>query len=327
MDERITDYFADKLSREERITLLEEIKNDEELGKEFAAYRNTGALLALSNRVGDKETGERSYGFFRNRLGAARRKKRTSGFLKYAAAALLLIAGSWITSHYYHIYSYGDSLSFNEITVPPGQHTNVRLSDGTEVWMNARSSMRYPSHFSRKERKIELKGEAFFNVACNEKAPFIVSTSTIDIKVLGTSFNVKESVSDLSVDVTLLKGSVEVVPDNAASERIRLKPMQKLNYNNGAARIIQVHNEDDLLWKQGILFFNKLPLSEIAGRIEWYYDTRVVINNKEIGGHIYSGKFRQQDGPYEILRILQKSQKFEFRKDDVNNVFILDKPR
>ena len=315
----IIKYFTGELNHRERIELLQAIEIDEKLKKEFIVYQNLNGLMALSNAEHDQKEGNTRYKLFLAQKRNSRIRELYIKIARYAAIAILLILGSWITSYFYYDYKALNEIQYNTLSVPAGQHATLILSDGTEVWMNARSSMRYPSQFNRKTREVELQGEAYFKVARNTEHPFIVSTSSLHVNVLGTTFNIKCDENNSSTDVSLLEGLVEVgfIGD---SRKIQLKPMQNLNLGDGKIKITKLENENDFLWKQGILFFDKVPLSQIAKKIEWHYDIKVIIASEKIGKQIYSGKFRQQDGPYEILRILQKTNGFKLKKDDVNNI-------
>jgi ferric-dicitrate binding protein FerR (iron transport regulator) len=317
--EHIIKYFAGELEQHERIQLLKAIEDDNELRQEFMAYRNLNGLLALSQQPPDTKTGEESYRQFHSGKRQQQLKRASLRFGRYAAAIALIIAGTWFASYYYFDYKLYSEVQYNTLSVPTGQHATLILSDGTEIWINARSSIKYPSRFNGKERKVELKGEAWFNVARNPECPFMVQTPLLAVNVLGTTFNVKHDALKCSTDVSLLEGSVEVQL-NKSPKKVYLKPMQNLNFGNGKVKITSLKNENDFLWKQSILFFDKAPLSEIAEKLEWHYDIRIIIASEQTGKQVYSGKFRQQDGPYEILRILQKTNGFKLKKDDVNNI-------
>lgn len=320
MEERILKYFNDELNQSESLNLLRDIENDETLKKEFAIYRNMRGLISLKQYPADTTEGKKKFSHFMDSKKAGPKQKLSLQIMKYAAAIAVVFTATWMAAYFYYN---DDEITYNTISTPAGQYASLTLSDGTEVWMNARSSIKYPSHFNGKERKVEVDGEAYFKVARNEKFPFLVSTSTLDIKVLGTTFNIKSYKGSPIAEVSLLEGAVKVFPAQDATKEIRLKPMQTLTLEDKKARISQLHDENAFLWKQGILFFDNLPLADIARRIEWHYDTQIIIQNPNIGKFLYTGKFRQQDGPHEILRILQKTYKFTFEKDDVNNIFLI----
>lgn len=323
MKERIIKYFTDELDQDERIELLRNIGENDDLRNEYTFFRNIQGILSFISHPDDKEAGRHHYYRF---MTVNKQKARRKLFLKitsYAAAIVLLVIGSWIGSYFYHQKDFTEEITYNKLSVPAGQRASLVLSDGTEVWLNARSEIKYPSHFTKDTRKIELQGEAFFSVISDKDRPFIVSTSSVDIKVLGTVFNVRQNKSDSSVDVSLFKGAVDVLPAGEELSKISLKPMQNLHYVNGLANVSELTDENDFLWRQGVFNFEDDPLSDICKKLEWFYDIKIIINNPKIGEYSCSGKFRQHDGPYEILRIIQNMHKYKMTKDDTNNTIIL----
>lgn len=323
MKERIIKYFTDELNQDERIELLRSIGENDNLRKEYTFFRNIQGVLSFISHPGDKEAGHRRYHRF---MATNRKKIRRKLFLKitsYAAAIVLLLLGSWMGSYFYHEKDFIEEITYNKLSVPAGQRAFLVLSDGTEVWLNAKSEIRYPARFMKNNRKIELQGEAFFSVTSDKERPFIVSISSVDIKVLGTVFNVRQNQSDSSIDVSLFKGAVDVLPAGEELSKISLKPMENLHYVDGIANVSELTDENDFLWRQGVFNFEDNPLSDICKKLEWFYDIKIIINNPKIEKYSCSGKFRQQDGPYEILRIIQNVHKYKMKKDDANNAIIL----
>lgn len=325
MKERIIKYFTEELDQDERIELLHNIEKDDDLKREYTFYRNIRGVLSFTPHPDDKKHGIQNYNDFISEKNKISRYKLYKQIISYAAIVAVLIISSWISSYFfYHNENSTNEIAYNTLSVPAGQRASVILSDGTEVWLNARSSIKYPSHFKGDMRKVELQGEAFFSVTSNKDKPFVVSTSSVDVKVLGTVFNVREGKSDSSVDVSLLEGAVDVLLHGKQASKISLKPMQSLTYANGAATLSNLTDVNDFLWRQGIFNFQDAPLSDICKKLEWYYDIQIIINNPGIKKYSCTGKFRQQDGPYEILRIIQEMHKFKMKKDDLNNIIMLN---
>ncbi|MDD4921895.1 MAG: FecR domain-containing protein [Bacteroidales bacterium] len=324
MDERIIKYFNQELSQSDRITLIREMELDDELRKDFAYYRNLMGVFSLAEHPNDKDDGQESCKHFIKDTKGRIRRMFILNVVRYAAVIAFLITGSWLGSHWYDHSNLNQNIGSNTLIVPAGQRASVILSDGTEVWLNARSTLKYPSYFKDGQRKVELRGEAFFKVTKDPKKPFIVSTSTIDIKVLGTVFNVSDYKEMQSTNVSLLEGSVEVsAPQQKKSGKVTLRPMQGLNYKDGNMTLTSISNENIFLWRNGLYCFEKTPLSEIVKRLELYYDVKIQIKNPVLSNTLYTGKFRQQDGVYEILRIIQKIHKFKIEKDELNKTIIL----
>lgn len=166
------------------------------------------------------------------------------------------------------------SKEFMTLVTPRGGNYKLTLSDGTRIWLNAESSLRYPTSFSGKERIVELKGEAYFEVAHNSRQPFIVNTAIQKVKVLGTSFNINAYDNENSTITTLVTGRVQI---NDKTDRLLqlLTPLQQAS-NNGTD--IQVENVDTDLytsWKDGTFRFRSTPLPDALRQIERWYDLDV----------------------------------------------------
>ena len=240
----------------------------------------------------------------------------------YAAAAAILIVSVWITAVSYVDKPDDYVAAQQEFFVPAGQRARIKLPDGTFVWLNAGSVLTYPSIFGE-ERKVYLKGEGFFDVAKNEKSPFIVSTGTLDIRALGTQFNVFCYPDAGLISTSLIEGSVKVYHPEDEANGVVLKPNQQLVYDRQSFQTIQMKNEDDLLWKDGIYNFKSERLESILKKLELYYDVKIVVKSPEILSYRYTGKFRQRDGVVEILRIIQKIHHFKMSENDERNIVTL----
>lgn len=178
--------------------------------------------------------------------------------------------------------------------------------------------------FFEKERKVFLSGEGFFDVAKNEKAPFIVSTRTIDVKALGTQFNVFCYPESDYTGVYLQRGSVKAYFPSSEAKGIILSPEQYL-VQRGKRLELSTMDPDELLWREGIYTFKKQKLGSIIKKLELYYDVKIIVKDQEILNYEYVGKFRQRDGVLEILRLIQRIHKFNIKKDDELNQIVLSK--
>ncbi|MEO7048586.1 MAG: FecR family protein, partial [Ferruginibacter sp.] len=129
------------------------------------------------------------------------------------------------------------AVSENNVSTKPGSKSQVTLPDGTVVILNADSKLTYPDNFLGDTREVSLEGEAFFKVAHNKKKPFIIHSKAMDIKVLGTVFNVKAYPQESTSEATLISGSIEVTLTNHSNEKIMLKPSEKITVSNGTSII------------------------------------------------------------------------------------------
>jgi ferric-dicitrate binding protein FerR (iron transport regulator) len=207
---------------------------------------------------------------------------------------------------------------WQELYAPAGQRARITLPDGSTVWLNAGSTLRYPSVFTG-ERKVHLAGEAFFDVARDAAKTFVVATASLEIVALGTQFNVYSYPGAEYASASLVEGSVEVRSPGRPDGTV-LVPNRQIVYANGQFRT-EDFDRDLLLWKEGIYTFREENLEKIIGRLKLYYDVDIVTANPHILQYRYTGKFRQRDGVMEILRIIQKIHRFKIQKDeDLNRI-------
>lgn len=323
MDEQLLRYFSEELTVGERLELIHRIENDSLLKTEFIRLQNLNAVSQLSSHPADRSEGIRNFKTFTSQLKRNAQRKLFINIVKYAAIALILVASTiWATLYL------SDTVTepiMNTLYVPAGQRAQIMLQDGTEVWLNAQSTLKYPSHFSKKNRTVEITGEAFFDVAQEKKRPFIVSTQHIDMEVLGTQFNVYSYPGADYIQTDLVEGSVKVYQRDDKKRGIILKPDEQVVIRGNHMTVSNTYNPEHLLWKNGIYAFNNERLIVIIEKLQLYYDVKIVVEDPEIFNVRYTGKFRQRDGIDEILRIIQKIQPFKIEKDRDNNIITLTK--
>ncbi|WPU92983.1 FecR family protein [Mucilaginibacter sabulilitoris] len=173
----------------------------------------------------------------------------------------------------------GKELAYNMINTPRGGQYQLILADGTKVWLNSTSSLKYPAVFYGKERKVELSGEAYFEVAKNPSKPFTVSVNGMSVQVLGTHFNVMAYNDEKDIKTTLLEGSVKLT--NHGHQAL-LRPGQQGALNEGQSAFIvkDVDVDDAVAWKNGLFAFNNEDIQTIMKRISRWYDVDVVFPEK-----------------------------------------------
>lgn len=201
---------------------------------------------------------------------------------------------------------------------PRGEKAVVKLPDGTEVWLNANSRLLYNS-FSADYRQVELKGEAFFKVAHNEHAPFVVKTNECDIKVLGTTFNVMAYDEFGRKEITLIEGKVDVLSDG--NDQV-LKPGQSLVLRNHQIQITEVNTSQVSAWVENKFNFKDIPLSELMKRLENWYDVDIILENpsgKEVN---YTGTFKNEETIWQVLDAIKVYTSIEYEKSDTRKIII-----
>lgn len=325
MDERIIRYCEGTLPAGQQRELLEEASQNPVLKAEIIDCQRLHSLFSLTDRQADRRLGREKYEDFKKIIRLRGRRRTLLTFTRYAALFILAFLSSGLITAYFLADRYtrqDDRLAMQqELHVPPGQRAELLLPDGTKVWLNAGSRLVYPSVFE-KERKVRLSGEAYFEVAKNEKIPFIVSTETIEIKALGTRFNVFHYPGAAEASVYLKQGSVKVYFPAAESNGLLLQPEQRV-VRQGNTLKRETADPDDLLWREGIYSFKKQKLGSIIRKLELYYDVDIIVRDKRILEYEYVGKFRQRDGVMEILRLIQRIHKFHISKNDETNQILL----
>lgn len=325
MHSLISKYFNKEITTEEKAELFSLMQTDEELHKEFVSMQNLCALTASLPFEDDEANAVKKLRRFKQKL--AGEKKKSFSLYKhlvgYAAAICMAVLSTWAIMNYQYDNAVNEQIAFEEFSTPSGQRAQVKLHDGTIVWLNARSRLRYPNHFSDNQRKVELDGEAFFEVTHNEKNPFVVSTGKVDIQVLGTKFNVFAYSGSEEFSTALIEGSVKLYKPDEESTAIMMSPDERVELLDGKLIKSKIDNTDFLLWKDGIYAFDDVAFSEILKKLELYYDVSIIVNNKKLEMYKFSGKFRQRDGVESVLRTLQKVYYFSYFKDeDLNKITI-----
>lgn len=321
MEEILHSYFQDELSLEKRVELLRQVASDASLKQQFVEMKNLYALATLSGQASDPDKSRGSYHLFMRKN---RRKRVIQLALKYsgyaAAIITLILSTYWLTLNSVQKDYEGRMQSLH---VPAGQRLRFELQDGTSVWLNAHSTLTYPTHFSDKERKVAIIGEAFFDVAKDPDRPFIVSSQGVNMEVLGTVFNVYSYPEAGYMQTSLLEGKLKVYPKNKEPDGIFLYPNQQVTIDERETRVDTITNTAHFLWTEGIYSFHNEPLSSILRKLELYFDIKIIVKDPTINTWEYTGKFRQRDGIDEILRIINKIHKFKIERDEENNTIIL----
>ena len=217
-----------------------------------------------------------------------------------------------------------DDIAMQTVQVPAGQNARVTLADGSKVWLNAGSTLRFPTRFPGKERLVDLEGEGFFEVQANKEKPFIVSTTGYTIKALGTSFNVNAYKKSDGFETSLLTGRVEVA-DHAGNQKVLLSPNNRVVLEDGKLKTFPIQDSEYFLWREGIICFNE-PLSDVLKKLELYFDVKIKVNNQRVfqNEQYCIGKFRSRDGLEHILEVLQLTNRFSFKKDDEKNLVTIN---
>ncbi|MEP6749538.1 MAG: FecR domain-containing protein [Bacteroidota bacterium] len=197
-------------------------------------------------------------------------------------------------------------IAFNTLTTPRGGQFKLVLPDGSEVWLNAASSIKYPASFTGDERKVEISGEAYFEIAHNPAKPFIVGVNGMEVKVLGTHFNINAYSDESVIKTSLLQGSITL---HKGGNTVALQPGQQAQLTRDAdVKVVNdVDMEEVVAWKNGYFSFNRADLQSVMRQIARWYDVEISYEGK-IPERLFGGKIDRNSNASEVLKILEESK-------------------
>lgn len=200
---------------------------------------------------------------------------------------------------------------YNTIATPRGGQYQVTLADGTQVWLNAASSLRFPTAFTGSKREVELEGEAYFEVAKNAAMPFHVKVNKMDVQVLGTHFNIMAYGNEQSVKTTLLEGRVKV-SNNSIIKNIEPGQQAELNRNQNTILVKEVNTDQAVAWKNGLFHFKQTNIRELMRQVERWYDVDV---EYETPGNYqdYTGIVQRSQNVSALLQMLELTGTVHFK--------------
>ena len=208
---------------------------------------------------------------------------------------------------------------FHTLVVPSANFFKLTLSDGTAVWVNADSELRFPAHFVGEERRVYLKGEAYFEVAKDAEHPFYVDTEQADVRVLGTHFNVaaygknvKTSLAEGSVELISSKKSVLIVPGESATSDV-----------TGEIAVHKTNLQRDLAWKDQVFYFKNDNIMRIAAQLKHWYDLDIAFSDNVLLTQTYSGEISRNVNLSEVLDMLSFVSDLKFTLN--NNKLLITK--
>lgn len=203
-------------------------------------------------------------------------------------------------------------MKYHTLAVPVGGEYHFTLADGTRVWVNSASEVRFPNCFSGEKREIYVKGEVYLEVARDEKHPFVVHAGENEVRVLGTSFNLTAYPDEQEVITTLVEGSVEFWNDQSS---IRLKPGEQsvLDLVTNKLEKQKVDVSIYTSWVSGTYEYERMPLSDITRQLSRWYDVQFVYESTEFSNHPFTGVVKRDQSLEEVLSIIEKTTNIKFK--------------
>jgi len=322
-------FVTGHCSESEKEEVVKALLLDEALQKEYIAIKN---VLALTHTIDAEDSTDYTKEYQRIKRKISR--NRIKIILRYAAVFTTVLCAGGILTYQFLAKNFSTTASKNsrletKFIVPLGQTSELHLPDGTMVWLNSGTTLTYSADFSPSNRIIKLDGEAFFSVKKDGRHPFLVKTAAINIKVLGTLFNVEAYNDNLhQVNTTLVNGKVEI--DNTDNQKLAdLLPGQigRFNEQDGKLNITKVDTSFYTNWKEGFIMFNNTPLEEITLKMERWYNVKFVFRNPRLKKVNYSGTILRGKPIDQILEIMKITANINYKiviKNNSPNIIYLE---
>lgn len=247
-------------------------------------------------------------------------KRFPLSLLKYAAAIILGFTISSVPLVWTKEAPEQIAIGSYKLHTDKGEKSYIELPDGSKVWLNTCTTLEYASDYGITNRNIHLNGEAYFEVAKNKEIPFIVKTNGIDVKALGTAFNISAYSDDTELITTLYSGQVSVQP-TLTKQEVLLAPNQMAVYYKDRHRIEKKESDDyeGIQWRDGILSFEMMQLEDIAKMLERNYDIVFQYENQRIRKLHFSGTFRSSESINDILKVITTNTSigYQVNKDTI----------
>ncbi|MGV8095232.1 MAG: FecR family protein [Mangrovibacterium sp.] len=278
MEAKIKKYLEGRASREEMLSLISWLDNEE----------NHAAFKRIKNnwKSGLEEQNASVYTLleldkFKSKLlhestGKIRKLNFIKNFYRYAAILFLLITLGGIYLHF-SAKTVGNESFFNTIIAENGQISKALLPDSSVVWLNSGSTLKYNNQFGISNRDIELTGQAYFDVTKNKDFPFVVSCDKINIKVLGTRFTAETYPDSREINVVLIEGTVELTSGNKAFANLHPNEMMVYNKQDNKFKISEVVTEKYTSWREGIIHIYDQPLKDAVVKLQKRYNQRIIV--------------------------------------------------
>lgn len=322
MEQLFVKYWDGSADVSEKIALLDWLKQSDENRKLFSQSYDIW-LSASLDTPNDLET-EIALDRFKLRITNSEKKlQKNKKLIRYGwqiAASLLLVflAGNYLLKNYFQIQQ---PMVINQVIMPEGSKGKVVLPDGSLVWLKSDTKIIYPETFPAGVREVKVIGEAYFEVVPNQQKPFIVNADKLNVKVLGTKFNVRNYPERENITVTLLEGKVSLASRSSSNEHILLPNQQfVLDKKSLSSKLIPVKAEASVSWIKDRLVFEGKRLSEIIPYLEAWYGVDIICD-KAVSEQTYLTFTIRNESLSETMNSIQFVSSLKFHQND-NKLFI-----
>ena len=312
--EKLINYITGNLDEASSLEVREWVASSEENSKEFYRLKNMYALSQSHSRIPQITS---DYQLVRSKISKANNFRSLTWLkqtLKYAA----VVAVTLLSAYLFNLVDRDEDAplvvqSYHTVSAPLGQISEFAFADGTRVWLNSGTTLSFPSTGPKDIRQVKLEGEAFFEVTESKDKPFVVQTGNQEIRVFGTSFNVRAYEGTGFIETTLVEGSLGVSLQNSNETQMLMPGEQFRNSLNGGKNILQkVDTHQYEAWKEGKLIFRNKPLGEIASDLERWYNVKIRFQQEEIKDYRFSGTILKYKPIDQILEAIKLTSPIRF---------------
>ena len=317
IEDLIVNYLSHQLSPDEKEELHTWLSQSDENRRYFIEMQDLWNTLATQDK--DTFDSEAAYRRFKARISFQQqpdgKKRRHFPAPVYWAAAVVL---AFVLGGLSFLVINNEIIQHNTkqyaIYVPYGAKTRVVLPDNSVVWLNAGSTLRYGQNFGQKSRQVALVGEGYFEIAHNPAMPFTVNANQASVKVLGTKFDVKAYPEDKQLDVTLLRGSIQLTTIYQPNKSLKLIPNQLaiVDKTQQNVTVEKVDACEAAAWTKGKIVFDEELFGQIVRRLERDYNVTIDVKDPKINSLRFYGDFRNAQSIQEILNIMTSNNEFHY---------------
>lgn len=313
--EDILNLVTGNLDPERKIEVLSGLREEAADEAFFSKAKITWALMSSTQKMSDYRI-EGSYAKLQSRMRSENKGRTVAlGIIKYAAVLVVMIGISGLLFYLFRQNPTDQQpIQYTSVIAEKGQISKVILPDSSVVWLNSKTSLRYDSRFSQTNRNLTLSGQAFLDVKKNKDLPLIVSCGTLQVKVLGTRFDVCAYPDENNVRVILESGKIELSDTRNTKFKYYLNPGEMADFSSqsGNLSIVDFPEDSYLAWKDGELIFKDTPMTDVIRRLERKYDIEVVVKNQEVYRSVFNAKFKNESLK-EILDYIRFSCHINYR--------------
>jgi ferric-dicitrate binding protein FerR (iron transport regulator) len=306
MQELAFAYFAGKISKADEKKLFEFIQKEEQNYQQFKDWERAWMLSEKEDLRTAREWESLQCRIRTHEAVNPMISKSGSDLRRWAvaiAAMFVLIAGgTWVVLN---TTTFMNKAQYIVFEAPYGEKSKMTFPDGTVVWLNAGSSLKYSNKYNTDDRVVELEGEGYFEVAKKKKIPFVVHTRGYDVVVKGTKFNVTAYPEDSNITTTLMEGAVELLKEK---QHIAMKPGESVTLNvvSGKFTLTKVNPDVSKAWSENRIEYDNISLRELAAKLSRQYDVKIHLLTEEVGDKRFRISLRNQETIGEVMSALKE---------------------